>query len=121
MDNDNPWVFIADFDMHLGAVMYEAFDHGGAFEVRKIPQEGKLAPRSAVMVAREHLSEHTLGTAMRKGHVISQDEFAALEVMGEEEFEERIRSKDYLRYACASGGCPLPPDDVSHIGPTRQP
>ena len=89
-------------------------------EIRKWPQEGKLSPKSAIMVARDALSDHALSGIERKDSEISEAVFARLEVMSPEEFETRIRARGYIAFPCVSGGCPLPPegDELAGIAPT---
>lgn len=114
---------MVDFDSHIGPLILEAHYKDAPFEMRKWPQEGKLAPRSAIMVAREVLSDHAMSGIRRKNQEISQEVFAKLEVMSEQEFDERIRSTGFIAFPCTSGGCPVPPegDELAGIAPIRQP
>ena len=121
MNSDNPWIFVADFDSHIGTLVLEAHYKDAPFEMRKWPQEGKLAPKSAIMVARDALSEHAMSGINRKGLEISQDVYAQLEIMSEAEFDERLSAKGYIAFPCVSGGCPLPPEgeELASIRPTQ--
>lgn len=123
MEQENPWIFVVDFDRNIGALILEAHYKDAPFEMRKWPQEGKLAPKSAIMMAREVLSEHAMSGIRRKNQEITQDVFAALDVMSEQEFNARIRSQGFIAFPCTSGGCPLPPDgdELDGVAPTQQP
>ncbi len=121
METQNPWIFAVDFDRHIGPLILEAHYKDAPFEMRKWPQEGKLAPKSAIMMAREVLSEHAMSGIQRKGLEISQDVYEKLEMMSDQEFEERIRSQGYIAFPCTSGGCPLPPEgeELEAISPKQ--